>query len=81
MAIAENPMIGADTRMLNYTIPLTEAAESEAISPDEYARRRASLVGENNILEYIIIPLFLALWHRLFRSDKRKTVLVKSKLD
>jgi hypothetical protein len=81
MAEGNNPLLGTDTRKVDYTIPLTEAAESGAISPDEYARRRASIVGENNILEYIIIPLLQALWRILFRSDIPSRALAKSKSD
>jgi hypothetical protein len=73
MAEVQNHILGTDVRNLDYTISLTEAAESGDISPDEYARRRAS--------EYIIIPLLQALWRRLFQSDMPSSVLVKSKSD
>ncbi|MBD0370820.1 MAG: hypothetical protein ICV60_08305 [Pyrinomonadaceae bacterium] len=81
MEEAQNSVVESDTRHMDYTISLTEAAESGDISPNEYARRRASIVGENSILEYIVIPLFLALWQKLFPSDTPNRVLAKSKSD
>lgn len=75
---ANKEEIDADIRGVGYTVPLTEAAESGAITPDDYARRRAKIVGQGNILENIIIPLFLTLWRKLFPSGgppqmKRRT--------
>jgi hypothetical protein len=69
----------SEMRNVEYTISLTEAAESEAISPNEYARRRAGIVGEGNILEYIIIPLIVGIWHHLFPPHAPNQALAKSK--
>jgi hypothetical protein len=70
-----------EQRKVNYTISLTEAAEGDVITPNEYARRRANVVGEGTIVEYILIPLVLGLWRRLFPLPVHDGVLVKSKVD
>jgi hypothetical protein len=74
-------MIDADERSMEDTIPLTEAAESGAISPTEYARRRADIVGEGTIVEYTIVPLLSALWRRFFHPGVQAAPLVKAKRD
>lgn len=81
MAYEQNQIIDADERNMEDTIPLTEAAENGAISPNEYARRRASIVGEGTIVEYTIVPLLIALWRRLFHPARQEPLLVKAKRD
>ena len=59
-------IVEKDTRDVGYTIPLTEAVENGAITPDDYARIREGLVGAGNIFEHVIIPLVSTLWRRVF---------------
>jgi len=70
--LANEVKIGADPRSVGYTVSLTEAAENGAITPDDYARRRARAVGQGNILENVVIPLLLTLWRRLFREGESR---------
>ena len=81
MAMVREDIGETEPRKVNYTISLTEAAEGDVITPNEYARRRADVVGEGSIVEYILIPLVLGLWRRLFPLPVRNRVLVKSKVD
>jgi hypothetical protein len=66
MAAKASEGVETDARSVDYTVPLTEAAENGTITPDEYVRRRAGMVGQGNILENLIIPLFMMLWRKLF---------------
>ena len=79
MARELNRAIDTDQRNMEYTVPLTVAAENGDISPNEYARRRANIVGEGTIFEYTIVPIILGLWRRLFQSRTPKKVLTKFK--
>jgi hypothetical protein len=42
----------------NDTHELTEALQYGAISPREYVHHRAHMIGEGNVLSYIVIPIF-----------------------
>lgn len=55
-----------------YTVPLTEAAENGAITPDEYVRQRARIVGQGNILENLLIPLLSTFLRRYKHEIKAK---------
>jgi len=54
-------------RLVPYTVGLTEALEAGDISPAEYVRRRALLVGQGDILQTLLVPLFKQIMMK-FRS-------------
>jgi hypothetical protein len=57
MADEDREMMNDRHRRVPYTLRLTEALEAGDITPGEYVRQRAILVGEGDILQTLIIPL------------------------
>jgi hypothetical protein len=45
-------------RRVRYTVDLTEALDAGDITPSEYVRLRASVVGQGDIFQSLLIPLF-----------------------
>ena len=64
MPLEESVYDGDDGRRVSYTVPLTEAFEDGDLTPDEYVRRRAKIVGEGNIIQNLLIPLLTTLFNR-----------------
>lgn len=45
-------------RRVRYTVDLTESLEAGHITPAEYVRLRARVVGQGDIFQSLLIPLF-----------------------
>jgi len=65
MELDEIGVIDTKHRRVPYTVELTEALEAGDISPAEYVRLRANLVGQGDIFQSLIIPLFKQIILRL----------------
>lgn len=62
-----DPWLPTKGQPLSRTLHLAEALARDEISPDEYARRRAEVVGRANVLESLAWPLLMMLWTGLDR--------------
>jgi len=72
MELETKESIAADSKGVRYTVHLTEALENGELSPEEYARQRADVVGRANIIQSLIVPVFISMLSsisHLFRSD------------
>jgi hypothetical protein len=75
MAIEEQEIVNEDSRRrVRYTVSLSEELADGVITPDEYVRRRAVLVGQGDILQSLLLPLFMMIVEtvrRVFRPRGR----------
>ena len=58
MAVEDQIMMNDRHRRVPYTLGLTEALEAGDITPEDYVKRRAILVGQGDILQTLVIPFF-----------------------
>lgn len=65
MAVEKSTIIEDRHRLVPYTVGLSEALEAGDITPSEYVRRRAILVGQGDIVQTLLIPLLTQIVSRI----------------
>lgn len=58
MAAEDQTVINDRHRDVLYTLSLSEALEAGNITPGDYVKRRAMLVGQGDIFQTLVIPFF-----------------------
>jgi hypothetical protein len=73
MEIETEENVAAEGKGVRYTMHLTEALENGDLSPEEYARQRADLVGRANIIQSLLVPMLTSMLNsisHLFKTDE-----------
>ena len=65
MAAEDRTIMNDRHRDVLYTLRLTEALEAGEITPGDYVKQRAMLVGQGDIFQTLVIPFFRQIILRL----------------